>query len=85
MRRRLKILLVILAVSVLCVYCVVNAAPDIPMKDFTEQSEYEITKLIDSDTVEFLKKGWSFHSDWYPYCAKNQKIRNTIDMTHEIC
>ena len=57
MKRRTLILPAILAVSILCIYCVVDATPTIPTRDFTGQPTYEVTRVIDGDTVELLMDG----------------------------
>lgn len=57
MKRRTLILLAILAISILFIYCVVDAAPTIPKRDFTSQSTYKVLRVIDGDTVELLIDG----------------------------
>jgi len=57
MQRRIIILPAILIAFILCVYCIVNAAFDIPKEDFTGQPTYKVIKIIDGNTVELLMNG----------------------------
>lgn len=52
--------LILLTVSILCICCIVAALPEtptMPRPDFTGQPTYQVTRVIDGDTVELMIDG----------------------------